>query len=114
MSESGEVGLPLTAEERGAWGEAKERANRCALALVIAFHAVEASPPGSLAHTVAAASAAIDAVEASRRACLDLLEGLLKVHGKGKGSLDEKRRELEQAIKAERDRLAALESSLRA
>jgi hypothetical protein len=113
MSESGEVGLPLTPEERAEWADAKERANRCTLALAIAFHAVEASLPAALSHTVSAAGAAIDAVEASRTKCLDLLERILVRHGKASGSLAERRRELEQGITAERARLAALESSLR-
>jgi hypothetical protein len=113
MSESGEVGLPLTPEERAEWAEAKECANRLALALVIAFRAVEAGPAVALRlRALPPAEAAIDAVEASRKACLDLLDQLLVRHGKAKGSLDERRRELEQAITVEREKLAAFKKAL--
>ena len=113
MSGSGEVGLPLTPEEQTEWTEAKERANRLALALVIAFRAVETGATSALRlRAIPPAEAAIDAVEASRKGCLDLLEQLLVRHGKAKGSLDEKRRELEQAIHAEREKLAGFKKAL--
>jgi hypothetical protein len=112
MSESGEVGLPLSPEERAELTEARERATRCGLAQAIAFHAVEAGPTEVRLRAVPAASAAIDAVEVSRKACLDLLEELLIRHGKAKGSLDERRRELDERIRAERDKLAAMEKAL--
>jgi hypothetical protein len=113
MSESGELGVSLAPEELTAWTEAKERANRCGLALVIALRAVEGGPtPTARLRAVPPARAAIDDVEKSRGACLDLLEQMLLQHGKAPATIEERRTELRTSITNERDKLAALEQAL--
>jgi hypothetical protein len=113
MSDSGEMTLPLAPEELAAWTELKDRASRCALALLASSRSVE-NGVNDIAKLrgVPAVRAAIDDVELSRSACLDFLARVLEQHGKDPASLEPKREALAVAIRDERTKLTAIEKAL--
>jgi hypothetical protein len=105
--------LPLSPEQLAAWTEAKERASRCALALVAASRSLENGVNDvAKLRAVPAVRAAIDDVELSRRACLDFLAQVLEQHGKDPASLEPKREALSVAINDERSKLSSIEKAL--
>ena len=104
-------GLPLSPEELATWTEAKERASRCALALVAASRSIE-NGVNDIAklRAVPAVRAAIDDVEhlPVARASTSLAH-VLTQHGKDPASLEPKREALAAAVNDERTKLAAIE-----